>query len=205
MTAPRSENITHVEHRVSGAERVAANGHRGGILWMTGLSGAGKSTLAAELERVLFHERYQVFLLDGDNVRHGLSADLGFSHDDRVENIRRVGEVAALFAEAGLIVISAFISPFRADRDRIRAQHPGLFHEVFVHAPLEVCEKRDPKGLYRKARSGNLPEFTGVSSPYEEPSKPEIRLDTHLIGVEECIATLREYVRRQFRVSPSGT
>lgn len=175
------------------------NGHRGGILWMTGLPGSGKSTLACELERALFLRGYQVFLLDGDNVRHGLSSDLGFSPKDRAENIRRVGEVAALFAEAGLIAISAFISPYRADRDGIRERRSGDFHEIFVSAPLEVCERRDPKGHYRKARAGELADFTGVSSPYEPPLAPDLKLETHLQSIEECIGTLVRYADSQFR------
>jgi bifunctional enzyme CysN/CysC len=202
--APRSENIGRVEHRVSSEQRVAAFGHRGGILWMTGLSAAGKSTLAAELERALFLKGYQVFLLDGDNIRHGLSADLGFSPQDRAENIRRVGEVASLFAEAGMIVISAFISPYRADRDRIRTQHPEIFHEVYINAPLEVCERRDPKGLYRKARAGEVKEFTGISSPYEPPLAPELALETDRKSVEECVAILAAYVNRHFRAVTSS-
>ena len=136
-------------------------------------------------------------LLDGDNVRKGLSADLGFSPEDRAENIRRIGEVAALFAEAGLIVITAFISPYRADRDRIRAQHPRYFHEVFINAPLEVCESRDVKGLYRKARAGEIKEFTGISAPYEPPQAPELDIPTANRRVEECVADLLGYVQRK--------
>jgi bifunctional enzyme CysN/CysC len=194
---PKSENVFTVAHRVSEDDRVRANRHRGGILWFTGLSGAGKSTLAIELERALFAERYQVYTLDGDNVRQGLSSDLGFSPDDRAENIRRVGEVAALFAEAGFIVITAFISPYRADRERIRARHPKHFHEIFINAPLAVCEARDAKGLYRRARTGELKEFTGVSAPYEPPLAPELELRTAERPVQACVDELVAFVERR--------
>jgi len=162
----RSTNIFRVEHRVPVEDRWHANGHRGGILWMTGLSGAGKSTLGFFLEQHLFRKGYQAYVLDGDNIRHGLCADLGFSPKDRFENIRRVGNAAALFARAGFLVITAFISPYRADRDRIRAVAPDIFHEIHIDANLAVCEQRDPKGLYVKARKGEIAEFTGVSAPY---------------------------------------
>jgi bifunctional enzyme CysN/CysC len=187
-----------VEHRVSSMDRARMNGHRGGILWFTGLSGSGKTTLAVELERLLFAKGYQVFLLDGDNVRLGLNADLGFSPAARSENIRRVGEVAALFAEAGMIVISAFISPYRADRDRVRAAHSRHFHEVYINAPLEACEARDTKGLYRRARAGELKDFTGVSAPYEAPMTPELVVRTAEKSVAQCLAGLILYVEQRF-------
>jgi bifunctional enzyme CysN/CysC len=195
--AMKSENVFTVAHRVSEQDRVKANRHRGGILWFTGLSGAGKSTLAIELERALFAERYQVYTLDGDNVRQGLSSDLGFSPEDRAENIRRIGEVAALFAEAGFVVITAFISPYRADRDRIRAAHPKIFHEIFINAPLEVCEARDSKGLYRRARAGEVKEFTGVSAPYEAPLTPELEMRTAEKPVQACVDELVAFVERR--------
>ncbi|MDA8109635.1 MAG: adenylyl-sulfate kinase [Betaproteobacteria bacterium] len=198
--APASKDVFTVHHRVTEADRARANGHRGGILWFTGLSGAGKSTLAIELEKALFGRGYRVYTLDGDNVRQGLSADLGFSPEDRTENIRRIGEVAALFAEAGMIVITAFISPYRADRERIRARHPGYFSEIFINAPLEVCEARDKKGLYRRARAGEVKEFTGVSAPYEAPLAPEVEVRTDLSGVEACLAQLLQYVDRTLRL-----
>jgi bifunctional enzyme CysN/CysC len=188
------KDIFTVQHRVSEADRVRANRHRGGILWFTGLSGAGKSTLAIELEKALFGRGYQVYTLDGDNVRQGLSADLGFSHEDRTENIRRIGELAALFAEAGMIAITAFISPYRADRDRIRARHPRYFNEIFINAPLEVCEARDKKGLYRRARAGEVKEFTGISAPYEPPLGPELEIRTDRGDVSSCLAQLLAYV-----------
>jgi bifunctional enzyme CysN/CysC len=194
---PKSENIFTVAHRVTEDDRTRANRHRGGILWFTGLSGAGKSTLAIELERALFAERYQVYTLDGDNVRQGLSADLGFAPQDRAENIRRIGEVAALFAEAGFVVITAFISPYRADRDRIRALHPKYFNEIFINAPLEVCEARDSKGLYRRARAGELKEFTGVSAPYEAPLAPELEIRSAGMPVDACVAQLVAFVEKR--------
>ena len=173
---------------VQSSERERRNGHMGHIVWLTGLSGAGKSTLAIALERRLFDEGRQVCVLDGDIVRTGLCADLGFSAEDRTENIRRIGEVARLMGGAGMVVIVAFISPFRADRDRVRAGMPeGRFTEVFVNAPLEVCEQRDPKGLYAKARAGELTDFTGISSPYEEPLSPEVEVPTERLSVEESV------------------
>jgi bifunctional enzyme CysN/CysC len=197
--APTSaRNVTTVNHRVAVADRAAKNGHHGGILWFTGLSGAGKSTLAMELERVLFGNGYQVYVLDGDNVRQGLSVDLGFSPEHRVENIRRIGEVAALFAEAGVIVISAFISPYRADRDRIRVAHLKYFHEVYINAPLAVCEARDAKGLYRRARAGEIKEFTGVSAPYEAPLAADLEIPTDRWGLSRCLSELTTFVEHRF-------
>ena len=196
--AVKSTNIAKVEHRVATDARSRTNRHKSGVLWLTGLSGAGKSTLAFELERRLFDEGYQVFVLDGDNVRHGLSSDLGFSPDDRVENIRRIGELAALFAEAGLIVVTAFISPYRADRDLARKAAGGGFHEIYLSAGLEVCEERDPKGLYKKARLGEIDDFTGVSAPYEAPEKPELAIDTGTLDVEASLAVLFDYAESAF-------
>ena len=200
-TGIKSSNIFMVEHRVPESDRWRMNGHRGGILWMTGLSGAGKSTLAFSLEHYLFQRGYQVSRLDGDNVRHGLCSDLGFSPEDRVENIRRVGHAAVLFARAGFLVITAFISPYRADRDRVRMLAPGLFHEIFIEADLETCEQRDPKGLYAKARRGEIDEFTGVSAPYEPPKLAELQVDTMAHSIEECLAKLTDYVSRTFVVT----
>jgi bifunctional enzyme CysN/CysC len=196
----KSDNLFVVEHRVLPAQRPHRNGHRGAILWLTGLSGAGKSTLAVELERRLFARGYQAFLLDGDNLRRGLNADLGFSPAERTENIRRAGEVAALFAEAGLIAITALISPCRADRDRVRAAHAEYFNEVYVNAPLEVCEARDTKGLYRRARAGELKEFTGISAPYEPPPAPELEVRTAEWPIGRCIAELVRFAERRFAV-----
>ena len=194
----RSTNVKREESQVALAERWRANGHRSGILWFTGLSGAGKSTMAIELEHHLFRKGWHVAVLDGDNIRYGLSADLGFAPEDRAENIRRVGEVAALFARAGIIVITAFISPYREDRDRVRRIAPDLFHEIHVAADLATCEQRDPKGLYRKARAGQIQEFTGISAPYEPPEAPELVVDTAAQGLEACLSYLADYVERNF-------
>jgi bifunctional enzyme CysN/CysC len=199
-----SRNVYGVEHRVTAEERAAANSHRGAILWFTGLSGSGKTTLALELERRLFLAGHQSFVLDGDNVRQGLNADLGFGPDDRHENIRRVGAVAGLFAEAGLIAITAFISPYRADRDRVRLRHGVQFHEIHLAAPLAICEARDTKGLYARARRGELADFTGVSAPYEPPAQPEMTLETGQQSVDWCIARLLHYVERNLRVKCSA-
>ncbi|MGH6897632.1 MAG: adenylyl-sulfate kinase [Geminicoccaceae bacterium] len=194
----RATNITMVGHGVAREARHVRNGHKGGVLWFTGLSGSGKSTLALALEARLFAKGYHVYVLDGDNIRDGLNANLGFAPADRAENIRRVGEVAALFADAGFLVISSFISPYRADRERARAAAPEAFHEIFIEAPLEVCEARDPKGLYRRARSGEIPEFTGVSSPYESPEHPELVIQTDQGTVDDCLSELMAYVERAF-------
>lgn len=197
----RSTNIQRVEHGVTAEERARRNGHHGGVLWLTGLSGAGKSTLAVELERRLHEKGYSVYVLDGDNVRHGLNANLGFSPEDRAENIRRVGEVAALFSRAGLIAITSFISPYRSDRDRAREAAGEWFHEVYVHADLATCEERDPKGLYRKARAGEIKDFTGISAPYEAPEKPELVVDTSAQSIEDSAVQLVDYVERNFALT----
>jgi bifunctional enzyme CysN/CysC len=194
----RATNITTVGHGVAHEARAARNGHKGGVLWFTGLSGSGKSTLALALEARLFAKGYHVYVLDGDNIRDGLNANLGFSPADRAENIRRVGEVAALFADAGFLVISSFISPYRADRERARAAAQDAFHEIFIEAPLAVCEARDPKGLYKRARTGEIPEFTGVSSPYEPPEQAELVIHTGLRPVDDCLSELTAYVERAF-------
>jgi bifunctional enzyme CysN/CysC len=166
---------------------------------LTGLSGAGKSTIAIEAEQQLFLKGYQVYVLDGDNIRFGLSADLGFSPGDRTENIRRVGEVAKLFSEAGLIIITAFISPYRNDRDRVRTIAPATFHEVFIKADLSTCEDRDPKGLYAKARNGEIPEFTGITAPYEEPDNAELIIDTSELSVDQSATVLLDYISQHFK------
>lgn len=190
----KATNIHPIAHRVSIHERNAAYQHGSGILWLTGLSASGKTTLALELEKSLFAKGYKTFVLDGDNVRSGLNADLDFTEKDRCENVRRVGEVAALFAEAGLIVIAAFISPYNADRNRIRQSHPTLFHEIYLDASLADCEKRDPKGLYKMARAGKIPLFTGINEPYEIPVSPELSMDTINLSVEQCVDMLVTYV-----------
>ena len=177
--------------KITAARREVRNGHSGCIVWLTGLSGAGKSTIAVKLEQTLFDLGRHTYILDGDNIRHGLCSDLGFSHKDRTENIRRIGEAARLFADAGIICIAAFISPYRADRDIARKIAPrGKFLEVYLNVPLEVCEERDPKGLYAQARAGKLKEFTGISAPYEPPLKPEIELRTNELSVAECVGII---------------
>lgn len=176
---------------VTRLRREAQNGHRSAILWFTGLSGAGKSTLAHALEEELHRRGCRTFVLDGDNVRHGLCSDLGFSAHDREENIRRVGEVAKLFIEAGAIVLTAFISPFRKDRAQVRSMVPhGDFLEIYCDCPLEVCEQRDVKGLYKRARAGEVKNFTGISSPYEPPVNPELVIDTGSLPLAECVEKL---------------
>ena len=194
----KSTNITKVSHRVAKETRWRANGHQGGVLWLTGLLGSCKTTLALELEQRLFKQGFQAYVLDGDNVRHGLSSDLGFSHEERTENIRRIGEVAALFADAGYIVISAFISPYRRDRRLARSAASDPFHVIYLDADLKVCEKRDPKGLYAKARRGEIPDFTGISAPYEKPERADLTIDTGALSVEESMDVLADYVDRAF-------
>ncbi|MCH7796138.1 MAG: adenylyl-sulfate kinase, partial [Proteobacteria bacterium] len=184
--------------------RAERNGHRGGVLWFTGLSGAGKSTLAMEVEQRLFKKGYHVYVLDGDNVRRGLNANLGFSPDDRAENIRRVGEMAALFADAGFICVTAFISPYQADRDRARRSAEGAFHEIHIEADLETCERRDPKGLYKRARAGEIEEFTGISAPYEPPASPELAVDTANHSIEDCVARIMNYVEGTFSLASAA-
>ena len=191
-------NLFWSRGKVSPADRETRNGHGGYVIWLTGLSGSGKSTLAIEAERELFRRGRHVYVLDGDNVRHGLCSDLGFSAEDRAENIRRVGEVARLFADAGVIVLTAFISPSQATRDAVRSIVPsGRFIEVFVNAPLQECERRDPKGLYAKARAGQIAEFTGVSAPYEPPLRPELEIRTDRLGVEESVTALLDYLDKR--------
>ncbi len=195
----RATNIGRTEHRVSTQDRTSRNRHFGGVLWMTGLSGSGKSTLAVETETQLFERGYQVFVLDGDNLRHGLNADLGFSAQDRTENIRRAGEVAAILAEAGMLVIAAFISPYKLDRERARQAARANFHEIHIRADLATCESRDTKGLYKKARAEQIREFTGIDAPYEAPEAAELVVDTVSKGIEECVSDIVDYVECQLR------
>ncbi|WP_105640137.1 adenylyl-sulfate kinase [Cronobacter dublinensis] len=195
--AQHDENVVWHAHPVTAAQREQFHGHRGAVLWFTGLSGSGKSTVAGALEEALHQLGVSTYLLDGDNVRHGLCSDLGFSDDDRKENIRRVGEVAKLMVDAGLVVLTAFISPHRAERQMVREQlGAGRFIEVFVDTPLEVCEARDPKGLYKKARAGELRNFTGIDAVYEAPQAPEIHLDGQQL-VTNLIAQLLDLLRRE--------
>lgn len=204
MSDTSTRHIVWHDPTVSKDEREKLSGHRGGTVWLTGLSACGKSTIANALEQRLWDLGARSFVLDGDNVRHGLNKDLGFSPEDRTENIRRIGEVAKLFTQAAVIAVTAFISPYRADRDSVRAlMAPGDFIEVFVECPLEVCEQRDPKGLYQKARAGKIPEFTGVSAPYESPAAPEITLHTERQSVEECVETIVGYLRERGYLAPA--
>lgn len=198
MTEQAARNIVWHHTRVSAEQRAALKRQQPCIVWMTGLSGSGKSTLANALEARLHELGYHTYLLDGDNIRHGLNKDLGFSDADRQENIRRIAEVAKLFVDAGLIVTTAFISPFRAERALARSLVPeGQFVEVFVDAPLSVCEQRDPKGLYRKARAGQIPNFTGIDSPYEPPQAPELHLHTDRHDVPELVEQVIVWMRER--------
>jgi bifunctional enzyme CysN/CysC len=200
LMKPKADNIYEVSHLMTYQERVKRQGHKGGVFWLTGLSGAGKSTLAMKVEQALFEKEYNSYVLDGDNVRHGLCADLGFSPEDRAENIRRVGEVAALLSGAGMVSVTAFISPYRDDRDRARRAAPESFHEIYVKADLATCEKRDPKGLYKKARDGQISDFTGIGSPYEPPQNPELVVDTQHNDVDECVRQIVDYIEQQMRL-----
>ena len=198
-------NVTYVPHKVSQDERNARMKQKGGVIWLTGLSASGKSTLAIELERQLHEAGHYAYVLDGDNLRHGLNSDLGFSAGDREENIRRVGEVAALMAEIGLIVISAFISPYRSDRQKAREAAKGQFREVWVQASLATCERRDPKGLYKRARTGEIPDFTGISAPYEEPENADLIVSTDQMTVEESARLLFDYAVDNFTLQKQNS
>lgn len=190
-----NENIVWHNHKITKTERQNILGQRSCVLWFTGFSGSGKSTIANAVEEMLYQMDVHTYLLDGDNIRHGLNKDLGFSDDDRIENIRRIGEVANLFVDAGLITLSAFISPFQKDRDMVRdLAGEGEFIEVFVDTPLDVCEQRDPKGLYKKARNGEIKDFTGISSPYEVPRNPEIHIQTADKNIEDCAKEVITYL-----------
>ncbi len=194
VSEPVSTNILRVEGLVGAADRVALLGHSGRTVWFTGLSGSGKSTLAFAVEEALVARGVAAYVLDGDNVRFGLNRDLGFSAADRTENVRRIGEVCRLFQDAGLVVLSAFISPYKADRDAVRALHPeGSFVEVFVDTPLDICEARDVKGLYARARTGEIPEFSGISAPYEAPEAPDVTVDATR-PLNECVGVMLEHL-----------
>jgi bifunctional enzyme CysN/CysC len=202
-THNKSDNIYWSRGKVTASQREQRNGHSGCVIWLTGLSGSGKSTIAAELERELFNLGRHTYILDGDNMRHGLCSDLGFAPTDRVENIRRIGEVTRLFTDAGMICITAFISPYRADRDLARKiAPPGKFFEVYLNTPVEICEQRDVKGLYARARTGEIKNFTGVSAPYEPPLKPEIELHTDNSTVAECVAAILERINQSLVIAP---
>jgi len=198
MAEQKATNVTWHEHKVSKAERAKQKGHKGAVLWFTGLSACGKSTIANTVDHILHSQGKHTFVLDGDNIRMGLNKNLGFSAEDRAENIRRIGEVAKLFTESGTIALTAFISPYKADRDAVRALlGPGEFVEIYVHASIETCEKRDPKGLYKKARAGEIKNFTGISDPYETPEKPELILDSDKKGIDDLAYEVVSYLEKQ--------
>lgn len=197
MSKQIATNITWHEGHVDRAARYALLEQKGATVWFTGLSGSGKSTVAYTIEHALVERGHLVYVLDGDNIRHGLNKNLGFSPEDRTENIRRIGEVAKLFADTGVITFTSFISPYRGDRDMVRKLHEDAklpFIEIWVKAAVEVCETRDPKGLYKKARAGEIKEFTGISAPYEEPLKPELVLETATMSPQECAVAVMDYL-----------
>ena len=198
MQQPKSRNITWQDGVVTRADRASVRGHRGGALWFTGLSGSGKSTIASRLEHALLELGCATYVLDGDNVRHGLCRDLGFSPEDRAENIRRIGEVAKLFVDANVLCLCAFISPYRAVRARLRdGLAAGDFVEIYVKASLRVCEQRDPKGLYKQARAGKITDLTGIGSPYEPPEDPELVLDTERSSADESVQQVLGFLREK--------
>lgn len=191
-----STNITWHDSEVTKAQRQERNGHKSVVIWFTGLSGSGKSTISVALEKALFEQNITSYRLDGDNIRHGLNQNLGFSPEDRKENIRRIGEVGKLMVDAGVVTMTAFISPYEEDRNTVRdILEDGEFIEVFTKCSLDECESRDPKGLYKKARSGKIKEFTGINAPYEEPSNPEIVIDTENESVEESVEKIVAYLK----------
>jgi adenylylsulfate kinase len=197
MAEQKATNIVWHQGAVTRADREQMNGHKGCTVWLTGLSGSGKSTIAVDLEKRLCERGVRTYILDGDNIRHGLNKNLGFSPVDRTENIRRIGEVAKLFTDAGVVALTAFISPYRADRDQVRALMPDDFIEVHVECPVDVCEQRDVKGLYKKARAGEIKEFTGVSAPYEAPLEPELMIDTSRQSVDASVQQIVAYLEQR--------
>ena len=198
MAEQKATNVTWHEHNVTHDEREKLSGHKGGVLWFTGLSGCGKSTVANAVDRMLHDRGIHTYVLDGDNIRMGLNKNLGFSPEDRTENIRRIGEVSKLFCDAGVLVLTAFISPYKADRDQVREiMEPGQFHEIYVNASLEICEQRDPKGLYKKARAGEIKGFTGIDAPYEAPEPGELELDSNSKGIEELAKDVIAYLEEK--------
>ena len=198
MAGQKSTNIKWHHGKITKEDRVKLLNQKGVTIWLTGLSGSGKSTIAVELEHALIENRHQAYILDGDNIRHDLNKNLGFSPEDRTENIRRIGEVAKLFTDAGIITITAFISPYREDRDAVRRLlSDGEFIEVYVKCPLDVCEERDTKGLYKKARAGEVKDFTGISAPYEEPLNPELTIDSSKLTVEESTRAVLNYLEEK--------
>lgn len=196
-----SKNIVRQHYTITKEDRQAQNRHKSVIVWFTGLSGSGKSTLAGKVEEKLFESGIKTYLLDGDNIRHGLNSNVDFSDEGRKENIRRIGEVAKLFVDAGSVVLTAFISPFRADRDRVRSiVERGEFVEIFVNCPIEICEQRDVKGLYKKARAGAIKDFTGINSPFEAPLHAELEIRTNEMSVDEAVNTITDYVIKKIKI-----
>jgi adenylylsulfate kinase len=193
----KSTNITWHHADVTRDNREKLNGHKAAVLWFTGLSGSGKSTLAQAVENALFDRGCRTYVLDGDNIRHGLNKNLGFSPEDRSENIRRIGEVANLFNDAGVMALTAFISPYRQDRDDARGIAGDSFIEIYAKCALDICEERDPKGLYKKARAGEIPEFTGISAPYEEPENAELVIDTGVSSLDDCVIQVLDYLKER--------
>lgn len=193
-----SKHITWHQSTVNKEDRYLMNGHKSCVLWFTGLSGSGKSSLANAVDKVLYQQNIRSYVLDGDNIRHGLNSDLSFGNEDRKENIRRIGEVAKLFVDSGLIVSSAFISPFVEDRELVRNMfNPGEYIEIFLNCPINVCEDRDPKGLYKKARKGEISEFTGITSPYQVPIDPEIMIESYKMTIEQSVEKILGYLKER--------
>ena len=202
MAEQKATNIKWHHGKITKEDRVKLLNQKGTTIWLTGLSGSGKSTIAVELEHALIENKHQAYILDGDNIRHGLNKNLGFSPEDRTENIRRIGEVAKLFTEANIITIAAFVSPYREDRDNVRKLlEDGIFIEVYVKCSVEVCEERDTKGLYKKARAGEVKDFTGISAPYEEPLNPELTIDSSTLSVEESAREILNYLEEKGHVT----
>ena len=201
MAEQKATNIKWHHGKITKEDRAKLLNQKGAAIWLTGLSGSGKSTIAVELEHALIENKHQAYILDGDNIRHGLNKNLGFSPEDRTENIRRIGEVAKLFTEANIITIAAFVSPYREDRDNIRRLlNQGEFVEIYVKCSLEVCEARDTKGLYKKARAGEVKDFTGISAPYEEPLNPELTIDSSRLSVEGSARVILHYLEEKGHV-----
>lgn len=193
-------NIIPHEHAISKEDREKLNNHKGYIFWFTGLSGSGKSTIASLVESELHALRFQTFILDGDNVRTGLNSDLDFSESNRVENIRRIAHVSALMKEAGLVVLSAFVSPYKKDRDNVRKISQGDFSEIFINAPLDICESRDVKGLYAKARAGKISDFTGINAPFEVPKNPDLEINTHEMSIKESVEMAMDLILKKIKL-----
>jgi adenylylsulfate kinase len=201
-SAAKATDITWHDGHVDRSHRETLLGQKGALLWLTGLSGSGKSTIAFHVEHALISRGVLAYVLDGDNIRHGLNSNLGFTADDRAENIRRIGEVGKLFVDTGVITVSSFVSPYRSDRDSVRSLlNTGDFFEVFINTPMTICEQRDPKGLYKKARTGEIPNFTGISAPYEEPTSPDLEILTENLSVYQAAGQIISLLERHNKIS----